>query len=191
MAVATGLAIAGLVTTVASTVVGGIQQSRAAQATAEAQSQSNRAQAEAARRNQQVAEENALATEKAGAWEVEKARLKAIRLAGSQKVGYAKAGVLMEGSPLDVMAETAKNEELDILATQYNYDVQAARYRSQGSYYGSAAQRYDQMSSNQNVPDYMTGTLLKAGTSILTTGAGLAKNWGGSSYNYSQYAMLQ
>jgi hypothetical protein len=170
------------------------QQRQAYEAQAEGQRRAYLEQAEAAKRNRQVAEDNALATERAGAWEVEKARLKAIRLAGSQKVGYAKAGVLMEGSPLDVMAETAANEELDILATQFNYDVQAAHYRSQGDFYGFEAGRQERLAASQaTTPNFMTQGLMKAGTSLLTTGAGLAKSWGAPAsepYNYSKYALL-
>jgi hypothetical protein len=133
-----------------------------------------KAQAEGARYNQQVAEQNAQATENAGAYAEQQARLKAARLAGTQATGYAKSGVLMEGSPLDVMAETAALEEQDILATKYNYGVQAARYRSQAGFYGYEAQRQD------NISGYpVQAGILKAGTSLLTTGAKLAQSWGG------------
>jgi hypothetical protein len=140
------------------------------------QSEAMKAQAEGARYNQRVAEQNALATEQAGAFAERQARLKAIRLGGTQAASYAKAGVLPEGSPLDVMAETAMLEEQDILATRYNYQVQASRYRSQAGFYGYEAQRQDALSGSP-----ILGGFLKAGTSLLTTAGGLAKgwNWGG------------
>lgn len=165
-----------------SAVSSGMQQQKAGQAQADAQRQADEAQAEGARRNQAVAEGNAQATEQAAAYAEKQARLKAARLEGTQAVGYAKAGVLPEGSPLDVMAETAKIEEQDILATRYNYSVQAARYRSQADFYGFEGSRRDSMAGNvQNLSDSaLTGGILKAGTSLLTTGASLAK-----SYNYN------
>ncbi len=140
------------------------------------------AQAEGARYNQSVAEANALGTEQAGAFAEQQARLKALRLQGTQAVGFAKTGVLLEGSPLDVMAETAALEEQDILATRYNYGVQAARYRSQAGFYGYEAQRQD------NISGYpVQAGILKAGTSLLTTGAALAKGLGGLGYPAGKY----
>lgn len=160
-----------------------IREGQEKQQAAKQQRQGYAAQAEMARRNQEVAEGNALATERAGAFAERQARLKAIRLGGTQAMGYAKAGVLPEGSPLDVMAETAALEEQDILATKYNYAMQAARYRSQGSFYGFEAERND-YTANLPTPDYALGGYLKAGTSLLTTGAGLASTWGGkTTYN--------
>jgi hypothetical protein len=139
----------------------------------EQQKEAYEGQAAGARYNQSVAEANAQATEQAGAFAEQQARLKALRLQGTQAVGFAKTGVLLEGSPLDVMAETAALEEQDILATRYNYGVQAARYRSQAGFYGFEAQRQDSISGYPVQAGY-----LKAGTSLLTTGAGLAKTWG-------------
>jgi hypothetical protein len=176
--------IGGLGMSMVSSVMQARQQQAAYEAQAEGQRRAYMEQAEAARRNRQVAEDNALATERAGAWEVEKARLKALRLEGSQKVGYAKAGVLLEGSPLDVMAETAANEELDILATQYNYDVQAARYRSQGDFYGFEAGRQERLAASQpETPNFMQQGLMKAGTSLLTT----VGDWGKTKVGRTTY----
>jgi hypothetical protein len=188
--IAATTAVAGLGMSVVSSISQGRQQQAAAAAAAAgqrqawaAQQQAYNDQAEAARRNQQTAEENARATEQAGAWEVEKARIKALRLKGSQEAGYGKAGVLLEGSPLEVMAETAELEELDILATTYNYDVQARRYRSQGDMYDFEAQRQVRMGSlpfnEPAIPNYGAQGYLKAGTSLLTTGSGLVKTYGG------------
>ena len=46
------------------------------------------------------------------------------KLLGSQRAGYAKAGVTSEGTPLEVMAESAFNLELDRMVNAYNYDIQ-------------------------------------------------------------------
>lgn len=172
--------IGGLAMTTVGSIVSGQQQQKTAEAQAQGQRAAYSAQADAARRNQQVAEENAQATEAAGAYAEKQARLKALKLQGTQTVAYAKSGVLPEGSPLDVMAETAALEEQDILATRYNYQVQAARYRSQGDFYGFEGGRQDRMAGNVNTPSgFMTNSLLKAGTSILTVGDKLANRLSG------------
>ena len=44
---------------------------------------------------------------------------------GSQVAGYAKAGVLFEGSPMKVMLKTERNIRMDIMTTKYNAVRQA------------------------------------------------------------------
>ncbi len=172
-AVATTVAaVGGLAMSGYSAIKSGMEQSKAAKQ----QRQAYADQAMASRRNQEVAEENARATETAGAFAEKQARIKALKLAGTQAAGFAKAGVLPEGTPLDVMAETAELEEMDIPATRYNYSVQANRYRSQADQYGFEANRNLNI-SNKSDPNYALGGFMKAGTSLLTTGASLAKTW--------------
>lgn len=184
-AVTSGIATgAGLGLSMYGSVKSGQQQQRAAEDQARGQREAYTAQAEASRRNQVVAEENAQAIEAAGAYAEKQARLKVLKLEGTQAVGYAKSGVLPEGSPLDVMAETAALEEQDILATRYNYAVQAARYRSQGDFYSFEEQRNNRLAGSVNTPDLMTGSYMKAGTSLLTGVAKEARTWGAKSGGY-------
>ena len=128
-----------------------------------AQSAALKSQAAGARYNQQVAEMNAQAVENASAYQTQLQREKNQRLLASQKVGYGKAGVTMEGTPLEVMADTAADQEKDIIAQRYNYDIQAWRYRSQAGQYGFEADRSMSMASGATTAGY-----LGAGTTLLT-----------------------
>ena len=46
---------------------------------------------------------------------------KGYKLTGTQRAGYAKAGVTLEGSPINTMAESMKNYRQDALMTRLNY----------------------------------------------------------------------
>ena len=48
-------------------------------------------------------------------------------LHGAQLASYAKAGVALEGTPLDVLAETARRVELDALMVKYRGQVEERR----------------------------------------------------------------
>ena len=55
-----------------------------------------------------------------GALKVEQMRRSKSRMASSQVAAYAKAGVRMTGSPLQVVADTATELEMDIMIEDYN-----------------------------------------------------------------------
>lgn len=65
--------------------------------------------------NAQIAERESRETQVAAAYEESKLRKGGERLKARQKVLYAKAGVTPEGSPLDVMEQTAAELEKDAL----------------------------------------------------------------------------
>lgn len=189
-------ALAGAGTAAVGLISAGQQKQKAAEEAADAKRQSDLLQrqayadqATAAEKNKEVQEANALATETAAAYAEKQARVKAARLQGAQTAAYGKAGVLQEGSPLDILAETAELEEQDILATQFNYSVQASRYRSQASYYAWEEARQKRLAgmaiTETSAPNYSMAAFLKAGTSLLTTGASLAKTWGGGGSTYN------
>ncbi len=68
---------------------------------------------------------------------------------GAQRAAYAKANVMMTGSALDVMLDTATNFEFDKLVATYNAKTQAdiARYDSQAQ--GTMQRYYGAVSANQ------------------------------------------
>jgi hypothetical protein len=109
-------AVAGLVGTVVS-VAGAIGQSQS--------------QGQQYDYNAQVAEANAQAARQSAAFEEERTRERARRLQGSQRAAYAKAGVQMVGSPLEVLDETAIEAELDAQAIRYGGAVRAGQELSQ------------------------------------------------------------
>ena len=161
---AAALPIISAVTAIAGAGLGAISAIRQGSA----QSAALRSQANAARYNQQVAEMNANAVKASGAYAEQIQREKNQRLIGSQKTGFAKSGVTLEGTPLDVMASTASDQEKDIIAQRYNTDIQAWRYRAQGAQYGYEASRDVSMSSGP-----ITAGYIGAGSTLLT-GAGRA-----------------
>lgn len=60
-------------------------------------------------------------------------RRKGRRLSGKQRAAFAKAGVKIdEGTPLDVLAETAANAELDALRAAFSFEQQAEDFESMG-----------------------------------------------------------
>jgi hypothetical protein len=70
--------------------------------------------------------------------EIKDIRAKALSLFSTQQARYAKAGVAMTGSPLEVMHESIKNAELDAIFTQINADYAAATGETQAGIYRAA-----------------------------------------------------
>jgi len=66
----------------------------------------------------------------------ERIRRQKAQMMGAQRAGYAKAGVKLEGTPLQVMADTAAQYEKDIIIEDYNTRVTIARKRA-----GASAER--------------------------------------------------
>jgi hypothetical protein len=80
----------------------------------------------------QQAEDNAEAAEQAARYDEDRSRDRARRLLAAQRVGYAKGGVLLAGTPADVQADTAAEAELDALAIRYGGASRAGAFRAQG-----------------------------------------------------------
>ena len=104
----------------------------------------------------------------------------------TQQAAFAKAGVrLDEGSPLEVMADTAAQFELDLAANRYNLGIglEKTRYESEAEQrrigYGSAvkqAQLYSQAAWNRQLAKASkTAAYLKAGSTLLSGGYSIAK----------------
>ena len=168
--------VAGTVTGVTGTIISAVGQSQAADYNAKVARQNAIYAEQAGQQQRQIAAENE-----------RRQRLRTEKLLGAQRAGYGKAGVTMEGSPLEVMGETATQGELDALNIRYggevgayNANVQASRYRSQASFYDFESGRT------------MATGMIGAGTTLLTGVAKAAGYWGtgsnigtGYSPNYS------
>lgn len=98
----------------------------------------------AANYNARVAENNAtLARQQAAAQEEQHRRL-ARRQLGQMRAAYGASGVTMEGSPLDILAQSAKDAELDALNIRYGGELKAQGLESEAvleRYRGESAQR--------------------------------------------------
>lgn len=92
------------------------------------------AQSRAANYNAQIAQQNSVIAGQQGVAAVEALRRDQARALGRMKALYGASGVDPEtGSPMEVLADSARSAELDVLTTQYNYDLKAAGYQDQAN----------------------------------------------------------
>lgn len=172
------IALASTLVGTGMSVVGGIAQGQQQSAAYKAQAQAARYNQDVALQSARAAELNAQGVERSREYWTEQQRRKQLQLLGKQAAGYGAAGVMMEGSPLEIMADTAAQQEKEILVGRYNYDVEAANYRNQGARYTSQAGFYDYESERQSgLAGYaQTAGYLKAGTALLTGVGNMAGN---------------
>ena len=96
-------------------------------------------------RNAMIAEQDAQSAQDRTRSEVAQADRRTRLLAGAQRAGYAKAGVTIEGTPADVMFDSALQGELEELSTLYigNQEVRAHMIDSMNYRFSEAQQRYN------------------------------------------------
>ena len=183
---ATALTIASMAATAVSTglgVVSSLQQSKAQQAQAEYQ-------ADVARQNQELAEQQASAERKAGYENMIAKRQETARLIGRQRAAAGASGAAVDvGSNLDLQADTASRGEIDAISLYnqgldrgYNSEIQAWNY-------GSQAEAYDSQASAAGANGWMSaaGTALGGIASIGSTWGNYAsKQSGGQWVNNNQ-----
>lgn len=139
-AVAAGISIAATAMSTAVGVYSSIQQGKTAQKQANYQ-------AEVARQNQALSEQQASAERMAGYEEAQATRRRAATLIGSQRAAAGASGAVVDfGSNLDLQADTAAQAEMDAINAYnkgidsaynsqiqaWNYGQQAAGYQAQG-----------------------------------------------------------
>lgn len=128
--------------------------------------QEGNAMAAAEKANAQLASSYAGQVRQSGAYEETKLAREKRQAAGTQRARYAKSGVLItEGSPLEVMADTAAQYEMDILTNRYNTEVEARRYDYESEYRRKMASRYKQLGYTKAA----TGVLLNVGSALVGT----------------------
>ena len=84
------------------------------------------------RAEKKAADFNALVSEERGKQQERLIRRNTKRQLGKIRASVAKSGVRMEGSPLEVLAESAANAEVDALNARYNARIQAQVQRDTG-----------------------------------------------------------
>jgi hypothetical protein len=117
--------------------------------------------------NARMALNNAAQTRVQAAEEERRSRIMARKQIGSMRAGYAKSGVTMEGSPLDVLEESASTAELDALTIRHGGEVKAQAFENEArleSWKGKQAR---------------TQGYLTAASSLLGTGAKMSGSGGG------------
>lgn len=104
--------------------IGGVISAMGSMAAAQAAADSKRAQAAAYERQAAIERQT-------GEYESERQRDKSIRLISRQRTGYLTAGIALQGTPLDVIADTTAETELDVSAIKYGHEVKAQNFETQ------------------------------------------------------------
>ena len=83
--------------------------------------------------NAKIAENNAILANRK--YEIDKKdQLRRYRkLVGEQRVSYAKSGVMMEGSAIDIIEDSALSNSWELAKMKYNSEVEAAGYKAQAT----------------------------------------------------------
>jgi hypothetical protein len=111
-----------------------------------AQSQAADYNAQVARNNQVIANQNASIALQQGTVQEEAKRIQTGEMMGGIVAGQAASGVNPnEGSALNVRSSAAETGELDALTIRYNTNLAARNLQYQGAQYGAQAQLYSSM----------------------------------------------
>jgi hypothetical protein len=124
-------------------------------------------QKQAAKYNQKIANQQAVAAQQEAAANADKQRRAASKTIGSMQASYAASGVTLEGSPLEVLEQSARNAKLDELNILWSGDTRAQGYRATANLEGARA-------SNAMTSGYLSG----AGNALFL--AGRYGSYGGS-----------
>jgi hypothetical protein len=126
------------------------------------------AQAQAANYNAMVARNAATAAQQQAQQTAEIQQRQAKQQLGAISVGYGASGVTSEGSPLDVLASSASNSELDRQNIIYHGNLQAAGYGDEASL--DAARVGSAQTAGMTSA---AGLLLSGGSKVATQGSAL------------------
>lgn len=121
--------------------------------------QSANAEASAAKYNAKVADQNANIARQQAAADEDRQRRIAAKTMGGIRANYGASGVTLEGSPLDVIEESAANAKLDELNIRYNGELQAMGFQNTANLDRSRA-------ANAKTSGYLT-----AGSALLVGGS--------------------
>lgn len=131
--------------------------------------------------NAAVARANAEAIRAVADLDIDRQKTAATRFKSGQIAGYSKAGVRLEGSPIEVMIDSAQQAKLDIAITDYNAKVGMAQAQSRATGYDKSAQvaKFNAETSGNLMKAEAAGNLNRsyanAGTSLLSTVSSYAR----------------
>lgn len=126
----TFIAMAGI--SAATTLAGAYMQSRAAGEQARGAQEQARAQELGFRLQAQQADRQRVMEQQAGAYESARLRDKNARLQGRNRAAFLSSGVALEGSPTDVLIDSATESSLDEQAIRFGAKVRADNYGFEG-----------------------------------------------------------
>ena len=140
---------------------------------AQAQSQAANYQAQVARNNQIIANQNAGIALQQGQQQEQTQRIKTGEIIGNELAVQGASGVNPnKGSSLDVRSSTAETGELDALTIRYNSQLQARNYQLQGQMSGEQASLYSAQAGWDTQAGY-----LGMGSSILGGASSVSDKW--------------
>lgn len=154
-------------------VVGMVGQQQAQAQAAQASAAQARYQAQVAEQNRELARrQQADALQRGQVAEENRRRVTAQQI-GQQTAALAAQGTDLEGSPTDILGDTAAAGELDARTVRANAAREAYGYEVQGLGYGNtAAMEYTRAANSTYTPNY-----LGAGASLLSGASTLADKW--------------
>lgn len=137
--------------------------------------QSARASENAANYNAAVARNNAASARDQADADARRQRILGEKALGGIRAAAGASGITMEGSPLDVLGESAANAELDVLSIKYKGELRAMGHESDATLDAAKA-------SNTRTTGYLAaaGTLLEGGSNVMEKRGGLNKTPTGS-----------
>lgn len=163
------LAVIGTVATVASTgfgIMGSMQQ-------AGAQADAAKYQAQVARNNQIIAEQNASYARQVGQAETETSGMKTAAIVGSEVAAQGASGVdPTTGSPVDVVRGTREVGRFDTLNLVRNAELRARGFDIEASNQGASSKLYDASAKQAGIAG-----LYSTGSSILGGASNFADKW--------------
>jgi hypothetical protein len=123
--------------------------------------------AQQARQRQMIADQQANDAKQRGEVNVQRQRDITAQRIGTQRAALAAQGTDLEGSPTDILGDTARSGEFDALTLRNNAAREAYGYQVQGAGFGADAAMRESFQ-----PSY-----LGAGASLLTGASSLADKW--------------
>lgn len=150
--------VVGVISAVAG-VVGGIMQYRSQQSQASAARRQGEAQSAAAA-------ENARRVQAAAQLEKYRHRRRLESLMGTQRANFGAAGVVEEGTPLDILEDTAYQSELDSMQQQYHADQQSQAFMAEAANYRSAGETLASSYESQAGTSLLTGIATGVGRGV-------------------------
>lgn len=115
--------------------------------------------------------------------DIARQRKSAASLKSKQRALYGKAGVLLEGSPTEVIVDSAAQAEMDISITKINADTEKRAKLSDAAYRTYLGENY--LAEGQQAQNM---GYFKAGSTILTSAMDFASKYGVSKKREVKYA---
>ena len=123
-----GKIVTGVGKVVASPVFSNIVQLAGVGTQAVGEVKTGRVEAAALRTDANISRREAEIIEATREFETKQLKRQKRKMSGAQRAAFSKAGVILEGTPLDVIRESEEEAEMDILVNKINRDIEKNRF---------------------------------------------------------------